>query len=161
MKFEMQVQNSMYFQVVMNTNVSTVYRYAISIHIYSGTSMGHPQWGCWHNSDAEQIFLFLRILWVDCDKNWHGTPVVIELKHREEKIELPWCEMAKKSVVLHSGQELRIFFKKSRLWRTKINLFFQWEFDCRVTLNFMGILPGYTWSKLTHLTKWFSRSSCP
>ena len=30
--------------------------------------------------------LFLRILWVDCHKIWHGVPLVIELKHREKKM---------------------------------------------------------------------------
>ena len=124
MKFEMQVQNSMYFQVVMNTNVSTVYRYAISIHIYSGTSMGHPQWGCWHNSDAEQIFLFLRILWVDCHKNWHGTPVVIELKHREEKIELPWYEMAKNRWFYTVVKNLEFFSKNHACDEQKSTCFF-------------------------------------
>ena len=49
------------------------------------SKVGHRWDRCGHNSDAEQNFLFLRILWVDCDKIWHGLPLVIELKHHEKK----------------------------------------------------------------------------
>ena len=59
------------------------------------SKVGHRWDRCGHNSDAEQKLLFLRILWVDCDKIWHGLPLVIVLKHYEKKIELPWYKMAK------------------------------------------------------------------
>ena len=54
------------------------------------SKVGHRWDRCGHNSDAEQKSLFLRILWVDCDKIWHRLPLVIELKHREIRNELPW-----------------------------------------------------------------------
>ena len=50
------------------------------------SKVGHRWDRCGHNSDAEQKFLFLRILWVNCDKIWHGLPLVIEQKHREKKL---------------------------------------------------------------------------
>ena len=52
------------------------------------SKVGHSWDRCGHNSDAGQKFLFLQILLLD--KIWHGLPLVIELKHREKKIELPW-----------------------------------------------------------------------
>ena len=49
------------------------------------SKVGHGWDRCGHNSDVEQKLSFLRILWFNCDKIWHGLPLVIELKHREKK----------------------------------------------------------------------------
>ena len=76
----------MYFYVVIIKSLSTVHKYAITVFIYSGTSMGHAQWGCGHTFDAQQIFLLPPFLWGDCDKIWHGWALVIVLKPRKEEI---------------------------------------------------------------------------
>ena len=75
----------MYFYVVIIKSLSTVHKYAITVFIYSGTSMGHAQWGCGHTFDALQIFLLPPFFWGDCDKFWHGWAIVIVLKPRNEK----------------------------------------------------------------------------
>ena len=72
-----------------NEKKSTIIESTVIAYYFDGTHVGHHPWGCGHNSDAEQIFLFLRILWVDCDKNWYGLPLVIGRVHREKKFEKP------------------------------------------------------------------------
>ena len=47
--------------------------------------MGH-MWDTLY--EGVDIILTL-ILWVDCDKIWHGLPLMIELQHRGKKNELP------------------------------------------------------------------------
>ena len=51
--------------------------------------MGHIWDRCGHNSDAQEVSLFLRILWADCHENCHGLPTGIKLKSYEKKIGLP------------------------------------------------------------------------
>ena len=82
------------------------------------SKVGHRWDRCGHNSDAEQIFLFLRIFWVDCNKIWHGLPLVMELKHREKKIELPWFWMAKNEIVTAEIAESRDFRSVTRTAKT-------------------------------------------
>ena len=51
--------------------------------------MGHIWDRCGHNSDAQEVSLFLRILWADCHENCHGLPTEMKLKSYEKKIGLP------------------------------------------------------------------------
>ena len=50
--------------------------------------MGHIWDRCGHNSDAQEVLLFLQILWADCHENCHGLPTGIKQKSYEKKIGL-------------------------------------------------------------------------
>ena len=65
------------------------------------------------------------MLLVDCDKIWHEVPLVIELKHREKKNELPWFWMAKNRWLYTAVMNLDFFLKNHARDEQKSTYFFQ------------------------------------
>ena len=159
MKFEMLVQNSMYFYVVIIKSLSTVHKYAITVFIYSGTSMGHAQWECGHTFDALQIFLLPPFFWGDCDKIWHGWALVIVLKPRKEEIIKLAFLRAKFKIKKLAVEKWENLKKKLRPWPSNVCHEFEQEIDWWLTFNFRGILPGYARFKKNHQLKDLLESS--
>ena len=143
----------MYFYVVIIKSLSTVHKYAITVFIYSGTSMGHAQWGCGHTFDALQIFLLPPFFWGDCDKFWHGWAIVIVLKPRNEKNTQQAFLRAKFKIKEMAVRKWKKIRKKLRHRPSNVCHEFEQEIDWRLTSNFRGLLPGYTRFKESHQRK--------
>ena len=86
----MLAHNLMYFNIMAKKIWSTINGVTgiREIDYYPLIWMGHMWDMCGHNSDAQELFLFLQILWASHHKNCHGLRIRIKLKHCGEKIGL-------------------------------------------------------------------------